>query len=115
MTPQSEPFLRTLRRWFQTRAVARPGRRAVPSVRQLAEEPAGWSGPGPVRVTHQHLVLGTGRQRRRASLGTVASVAREGAAVWVHRRRAHDWLVRCADEAGAARVVEALRAATDTL
>ncbi len=87
--------------------------RTEAATRQLAEARSAWDGPGPVSVTQTHLVLGTDCHRRRASLATIATVAHEGRAVWVRRRRAHDWLVRCEDEADAARLADAIRAATD--
>ena len=102
-----------LRRWLWGRGAEGTAGRSSSAVRQLAEVPDGWSGPGPVAVTATHLVLGEGGARRRASLHTVEAVEHEGDAVWVRRRRAHDWVVRYADAAEAARLAEALGRVTD--
>ena len=100
-----------VRGWLQGRFESR----AQAATRQLAEAPEGWGGPGPVSVTGTHLVLGAGGQRWRASLDTITTLVDAGDAVWVRRRRAHGWLVRCADEAAAAELSAAIRAATDAL
>ena len=52
-----------------------------------------------------------GSPTRRTSLRTVESVVRRGEVVWVRRRRAHDWLIRCADDRDAVAVVRRLRSA----
>ena len=52
-----------------------------------------------------------GSPARRTSLRTVESVVRRGEVVWVRRRRAHDWLIRCADDRDAVAVVRRLRSA----
>ena len=56
-----------------------------------------------------------GSPTRRTSLRTVESVVRCDQVVWVRRRRAHDWLIRCADERDAAAVENHLRSPTDVV
>ncbi len=50
-----------------------------------------------------------GSPTRRTSLRTVESVVRRDEVVWVRRLRAHDWLIRCADERDAVAVAERLQ------
>ena len=104
-------LVRTARRLFQTRAVVRPADGPVAAARVLAEGPAAWDGPGAVSVTETHLVFAAADRQRRTSLRTVEAAERAGAALWVRRRRSHDWLVRFEDEEGARRVEVALRRA----
>lgn len=81
-----------------------PARRTV--LRRLADAD-GWRGPGTVTVTDRQLVL-DGPSRHRATLATVEAVDRAGTLVWVRRRRAHGWLLRCRTEADAEAVAAAL-------
>ena len=78
-------------------------------VRRLSRR-ADWQGPGAVGLTDQSLVF-DGPRTRRTSLRTIESVVRRGETVWLRRRRAHDWLVRCASEADAVALADALRQA----
>ena len=68
-----------------------------------------WRGPAEIGLTDAVLVF-DGDPTRRTSLRTVESVVRRDEVVWVRRRRAHDWLIRCASERDAVRLAEAVRA-----
>lgn len=63
-----------------------------------------WEGPGLVALTDQHLIFEADGAHRRTSLRTIVKAEWAGDAVWVQRRRAHDWLLYLADEAAAERV-----------
>lgn len=88
----------------------RPPRRAV--IARLVEADGDWAGPGDVGLDGRRLVFEARTERRRTSLRTVEAVERRDAVLWVRRRRAHDWLVRCRSvpeaEGLEARIVEAL-------
>lgn len=101
---QREPWHEAVwapRRWFQTRAVARPSERAPSVVRRLGDAEAAWSGPGVARVTSQHLVFEDGDRRDRSRLVTIHAVVQDGDLLWVRRRRAPDWIARFRDDAEA--------------
>ena len=90
-------------------------RRRVPPrpedvARALADTTATWAGPGRARATDTQLVLEGAGQERRTSLATVEDVVADGRVLWVRRRRAHDWLVRCETEADAVRLAHTLGA-----
>ncbi|WP_179299424.1 hypothetical protein [Rubrivirga marina] len=87
--------------WF-----GEPARRKV--FRRLEHGPGGWDGPGAVSVTDEHLIF-EGHRRRTTSLRTIRGVERYEAVVWIQRRNAHDWLVRCQADAEAKALVAALR------
>ncbi len=75
---------------------------------RLAEAPVAWPGTGAVIVDATRLIFDDQRRRQTASLSTITSVVRHGTAVWVRRRRAHNWLVECASESDAKGLHKAL-------
>lgn len=77
--------------------------------RVLARRHARWLGTGPVTVADRRLLFG-GPSPRRTSLDTVERVVVTGAAVWVLRRHAHDWLIECASPADAGALADAFEA-----
>lgn len=100
------------RTWFQTGAVRRPPGRPTSTAARLGAAEAAWRGPGTVRLTKTRLVFEDDEGRGRSRLATVRAVERDGALLWVHRRRAHDWIARFASAADARRIEAALREAT---
>ena len=75
---------------------------------RLGDRPARWEGPGDVAVADR--LVFRGPTVRRTSLSTVERVVVHERLVWVQRRRAHDWLIRCASRAGAGALADAFEA-----
>ena len=91
------------------RAAERAGRgfwifRAPPTARALRDATDAWGGPGLVALTDRHLIFDGAGRRRQTSLGTIVAVEQAGDAVWIQRRRAHDWLLYLTGEQEARRV-----------
>ena len=76
--------------------------------RRLETRRGDWEGSGSVSVTDIHLVF-DGARARTTSRRTIRAVERYEALVWIQRRRAHDWLVRCRTDPEAKALVAALR------
>ena len=82
--------------------------------RRLETRGRTWAGTGSVSVTDTHLVF-EGERRRTTSLRTIRAAERYEALVWIRRRKAHDWLVRCqTDDEAKALVVALGRSARDS-
>ena len=76
--------------------------------RRLESGREAWAGTGAVSVTDEHLVF-EGARRRHTSLRTIRGVERYESVLWIQRRNAHDWLVRCRTDDEAKALVAALR------
>ena len=66
-----------------------------------------WADHSEVAVSNSHLRF-EGRRTRHTSRSTIEAVIRAGDLIWIQRRSAHDWLVRCPTEADAVALVAAL-------
>lgn len=72
-----------------------------------------WQGPGDVAVTPELMIFsGSEGRLARTSLRTINGIHRHKASLWIERRYAHDWVVRCQNETEAIRLQAALRGET---